>query len=458
MKETVARIKKELGPVRALVHGAGVLADKFILDKTDAQFDSVFDTKVAGLRNLLGALDRAALKAVALYSSSTARFGRTGQCDYAMANEVLNKTASLLARRLPGCRVASFNWGPWDGGMVNDGLKALFAKEGVGVIGLEEGGKFLADELAAADGPAEVVAVSRPKKTGPDISETPPAKGSKDLSRAFELKLSVADCPFLRSHVINGRAVVPTAIMAEWLAHAALHGNPGLLFHGFDGLKVYKGILLPGGEYRLSAFAGRSAKKDGLFRVPAELRGPGGELHAGAEIVLAASLPAAPAAAPDFPVKAYGRTPEKAYDGILFHGEDMRFITSVAGISEQGIIADAAASLPPASWMRGAPRDRWLADPAALDAAFQALILWTFDNSGACSLPNSAASYRQYAAFPAGGARLAARVTRSAEHACAADIDFTDGEGRLIARMTGYESTVDPALNSAFARKELSKA
>ncbi|HNT98341.1 MAG TPA: SDR family NAD(P)-dependent oxidoreductase, partial [Elusimicrobiales bacterium] len=147
VRETVARIKKELGPVRGLVHGAGVLADKLILDKTDAQFDPVFDTKVAGLRALLTALDLSALKAVALYSSSTARFGRTGQCDYAMANEVLNKTARLLARRLPGCRVASFNWGPWDGGMVNDGLKALFAKEGVGVIGLEEGGKFLADEL-----------------------------------------------------------------------------------------------------------------------------------------------------------------------------------------------------------------------------------------------------------------------------------------------------------------------
>ncbi|HOI43035.1 MAG TPA: SDR family NAD(P)-dependent oxidoreductase, partial [Elusimicrobiales bacterium] len=79
VRDTVARIKKELGPVRGLVHGAGVLADKFILDKTDAQFDSVFDTKVAGLRALLTALDLSALKAVALYSSSTARFGRTGQ-------------------------------------------------------------------------------------------------------------------------------------------------------------------------------------------------------------------------------------------------------------------------------------------------------------------------------------------------------------------------------------------
>ncbi|MDQ7772685.1 MAG: SDR family NAD(P)-dependent oxidoreductase, partial [Elusimicrobiales bacterium] len=450
--DTVARIRKDLGPVRGLVHGAGVLADKFILDKTDAQFDSVFDTKVTGLRNILSALDLAALKAVALYSSSTARFGRTGQCDYAMANEVLNKTARLLARRLPDCRVTSFNWGPWDGGMVNDGLKALFAKEGVGVIGLAEGGRFLADELASPDGPAEVVVVARPK-----AAAAPPAEsGGAPLSRAFELPVSVAGCPFLRSHVINGRAVVPTAVMTEWLAHAALHGNPGLLFHGFDGLKVYKGVLLSDGEYRVSALAGKPVKENGLFFVKTELRGPSGELHAGARIALAASLPKAPAAAPDFPMKAYSRTPEKAYAEILFHGEDMRFIRSVAGVSETGIVLDAAAALPPASWMRGAPRDRWLADPAALDAAFQGLILWTFENSGACSLPNSAASYRQFARFPEKGARISARVTRSAEHACAADIDFTDEKGALVARLTGYEATVDAALNAAFRRKELS--
>ncbi len=452
--EALALIRKELGPVRGLVHGAGVLADKLLLDKTDEQFSSVFDTKVTGLRNILTALDLSKLKALALYSSSTARFGRTGQCDYAMANEVLNKTARLLARRLPDCRVASFNWGPWDGGMVNDGLKALFAKEGVGVIGLEEGGRFLVNELSLRGGPAEVVVVARPK-TVP--AATPPASGQA-LSRAFDFPVSVADSPFLRSHVINGKAVVPTAVITEWLAHAALHGNPGLLFHGFNGLKIYKGILLEGGTYKVSALAGKASKKDGLFTVPAELRGPNGELHAGAEIVLAAALPKAGAPAPDFPIKPYPRAAEKAYGEILFHGEDMRFIRSVAGVSDKGIVLDAAASLPPASWMRSPLRDRWLADPAALDAAFQGMILWTFENSGACSLPNSAAAYRQYSQFPKGGVRISARVTRSAEHACTADIDFTDDKGVLIARLEGYDSTVDKALNAAFRKKELTAA
>ncbi|MBU2575408.1 MAG: SDR family NAD(P)-dependent oxidoreductase, partial [Elusimicrobia bacterium] len=463
----VEKIIKELGPVRGFVHGAGALADKLILDKTAEQFDSVFDTKVSGLRNILAALDLPKLKLLALYSSSTARFGRAGQCDYAMANEVLNKTARLLARRLPDCRVAAFNWGPWDGGMVNDGLKALFAKEGVGVIGLKAGGEFLINELASNLGAVEVVVVARPRAaaavafspSAPSSLIPHPSSFPHDAAPAFEITVSVEDHPFLRSHVINGKAVVPAAIITEWLAHGALHDNPGLLFHGFNNLKIYKGIILDGAARQLAVLAGKAAKKEGFFAAPSELRGPNGELHAGAEIILAASLPPPGAPLPEFALKPYPRSMERAYGEILFHGEEMRFIRSVAGVSEKGIVIDAAASLPPGSWLRRPLRDRWLADPAALDAAFQAMILWTFENSGACSLPNSAASYRQFSSrFPANGVRVIARVARSAEHDSAADIDFIDDKGILVARLEGYECTVDKALNDAFLKKTLTEA
>ena len=61
-----------------------------------------------------------------LFSSSTARFGRSGQVAYAAANEALNKWAQQQSVRLPHCRVVSYNWGPWAGGMVNDSLKRGF--------------------------------------------------------------------------------------------------------------------------------------------------------------------------------------------------------------------------------------------------------------------------------------------------------------------------------------------
>src|SRR5262249_17414934 len=77
-------VRRGHGPVRGVVHGAGVLADARIEDKTAAQFDAVYQTKVAGLRALLAATADDDLRAVVLFSSSTARFGRAGQVDYAI--------------------------------------------------------------------------------------------------------------------------------------------------------------------------------------------------------------------------------------------------------------------------------------------------------------------------------------------------------------------------------------
>jgi NAD(P)-dependent dehydrogenase (short-subunit alcohol dehydrogenase family) len=150
--------RARFGRVRGIVHGAGVIADRLIEDKTDEQFRRVFDTKVEGLLSLLRACDGDAPRFLAIFSSSTARFGRRGQADYAAANETLNKLAWQQARRWPGCRVASLNWGPWDGGMVTPDLAALFAREGVGLIPVDAGAVQHLREVSASPGdPVEIV-------------------------------------------------------------------------------------------------------------------------------------------------------------------------------------------------------------------------------------------------------------------------------------------------------------
>ena len=167
VKEAVEALAREFGPVKGLVHGAGVLADRLIEDKTDDQFRQVYSTKVDGLRSFLSALENEDLKFIALFSSSTGRFGRTGQVDYAMANEVLNKTAQQEARRRPDCRVVSFNWGPWAGGMVNPSLEKVFKAEGLSLIPLKAGADYLVRELGRPGrGPVEVVVLG----AGSDLS------------------------------------------------------------------------------------------------------------------------------------------------------------------------------------------------------------------------------------------------------------------------------------------------
>jgi NAD(P)-dependent dehydrogenase (short-subunit alcohol dehydrogenase family) len=144
------RVRREVGPITGVVHGAGVVADRRVVDKTDEQFDAVFGTKVGGLRSLLSATADDRLKLLCLFSSVAARAGNEGQADYAMANEVLNKVAvAEAARRGAGCVVKSCGWGPWAGGMVDGALAARFEAMGVALLPLDAGARMLVEEVAS---------------------------------------------------------------------------------------------------------------------------------------------------------------------------------------------------------------------------------------------------------------------------------------------------------------------
>jgi acyl transferase domain-containing protein/NAD(P)-dependent dehydrogenase (short-subunit alcohol dehydrogenase family) len=453
----LAEIRREYGPIRGIVHGAGVLADQLISDKTLEQFSQVYGTKVAGLRALLAATTEDELRFIALFSSTSGRLGRRGQVDYAVANEVLNKLAQVEARRRPACRTVSLNWGPWDGGMVTPSLKKLFADEGVGLIGMKEGGELLLREIAANGEPVEVIALACPSAESLAVRLPPPAK---PLTEAFGLNLSVDEYPFLRDHVIDGKAVLPVAMIVEWLAHGALHGNPGFRFHGFNDLRVCKGVtFVPGAPCALKIMAGRAEKDDALYAVPVELVGANGTLHARAEILLTNKLPQGirsivqpPAAAP-YPGPIY--TSER-----LFHGELLHGIETIDACSPAGIAASVKGAPKPEQWIRQPLRNVWLADPLVIDCAFQLMILWSFERSGCGSLPTFAGRYRQFQeSFPVDGAQVLIKVTEERPHSACADIEFLEkASGKLIARLEHYECIIDASLQQAFLRNQLPPA
>ncbi len=453
----LAEIRGKYGPIRGIVHGAGVLADHLINEKTLEQFSLVYGTKVAGLRALLTATADDDLRFIALFSSTSGRLGRRGQVDYAVANEVLNKLAQVEARRRPACRTVSINWGPWDGGMVTPALKKLFADEGVGLIGMKEGGELLLREIAAVGDPVEVIALACPSAESLAVRLPPP---TKPLTEAFSLNLSVDEYPFLRAHVINGKAVLPVAMIVEWLAHGALHGNPGFRFHGFNDLRVCKGVVFAqGAPCPLRVMAGRAEKEDSLYAVPVELIGANGTLHARAEILLTTKLPqgirsiVSPPAAVPYLGPVY--TPER-----LFHGELLQGIEKIDGCSPAGIAASVKGAPRPEQWIRQPLRNIWLTDPLAIDCAFQMMILWSFERSGCGSLPTFAGRYRQFQeSFPAEGTQILIKVTTERPHGACADIEFLEkGSGKLIARLENYECIIDESLQQAFLRNQLPPA
>jgi NAD(P)-dependent dehydrogenase (short-subunit alcohol dehydrogenase family) len=144
------------GRIDGVIHGAGVVEDKLVRDKTDESFGRVFDTKVSGAM-VLNRRIRDDVKFVVFFSSVASAFGNRGQADYASANDVLDKLAHSWQHRING-RVLSVNWGPWaDTGMVSESLKNEYQRKGIGLIPQQEGVDALLRELSNLTGDPQVL-------------------------------------------------------------------------------------------------------------------------------------------------------------------------------------------------------------------------------------------------------------------------------------------------------------
>jgi NAD(P)-dependent dehydrogenase (short-subunit alcohol dehydrogenase family) len=265
VRSALEQARSRFGPIRGLIHGAGVIEDRLIADKSMEQFERVFDTKLNGFRALMAAAGADELKTIVIFSSVTARIGNRGQADYAMANEALNKLAWAESQRRPGCRVVSINWGPWECGMVTPSIKREFERQGVTLLPASDGAHSLLAELGrTADAPSEVVIGGT---LNPAAVEAVREKASSTLAALFEREINVDSYPVLRSHIIDGRAVVPMALMAEWFGHGALHENPGLILQGLEDLRILKGIRLGLEPQRVRILAGKAKRQNGFFEV-----------------------------------------------------------------------------------------------------------------------------------------------------------------------------------------------
>lgn len=481
------------GPVRVIIHGAGVLHDRRIEDKSVGQFDDVFDTKVGGLRALLQVVDAAALRHLVLFSSVSGRFGRQGQVDYAMANEALNKVARRFAAMHPECRTTAINWGPWDGGMVTPALKREFERLGISLIGRAEGAAAMLREMQTADGAVEVVLGSgfgreasgrrldeRHEGVSAQAGKARRHEGGQrtqqrltvasgtaceadaaierqpPTSSAFACELSVERFPFLTSHVIGGRPVLPVAVMLEWLAQAAGDAHSGMAFFGIDNLRVLKGVILRDKSYPVRVDVEATRGNAGTVLVDLALRGGSPNrpvLHARATAVLQPTIdpPADGVAAGWFESQREWRDGRSLYRDVLFHGPHFQAIERVALCSDRGLWARLRKAPSPREWMRNPTRTRWITDPSAIDAALQMGIVWCHERLGEPSLPSFIARFRQYrVAWPRDGVTAALEVRKSARHQLVADVAFLDARGEPIAQAEGIEWTVDASLRAAF--------
>jgi 3-hydroxymyristoyl/3-hydroxydecanoyl-(acyl carrier protein) dehydratase/NAD(P)-dependent dehydrogenase (short-subunit alcohol dehydrogenase family) len=457
VKKTIEQVTQQLGPVTALIHGAGVLEDKLICEKTPEQFEKVFQTKIDGLFTLLSSVDQDKLKYLVMFSSVAARFGNTGQCDYAMANEVLNKIARAKQASLSHCRAIAINWGPWDGGMVTDALKREFEKRRIELIPIQAGARQMVAEMGNADGSCVEVVVGG---TIPSDTPEPAAAMNKVLTQTFS---SQASC-IIEDHKIDNAPVVPLALMVDLLGCGAEKSNPGLYFAGMEKVQLLKGIMPGDGKIDVQVDIGKCTTIDHQHFTPGRITSSGKNgltiQHARAQVLLAGTLPQPPVLPESLSMDLapWDISMDQAYETILFHEGELQCISQICGVSPKGIEVMTTTAPDIGTWYKHSHARQWTMDPMVLDAAFQTAILWTFHNCGQVCLPASFANLRIFKAFPRQSGekvRIIFTVNHQDQHKIKGYFTFLDENNTVIASIMGFEAVMDPGLLDKFKSRPL---
>ncbi len=414
-------VRADWGPFTGVVHAAGALADRRLEDKTDEQFDRVFGTKVDGLRNLLSATATDPLGLVCVFSSVAAVHGNVGQCDYAMANEVLAHVASAEQAARPTQRVRSIAWGPWRGGMVTAGLAEELDRRGVALIDPAQGARAFVAELSTDSPDTQVVVVGG--GTGALHGEEP--------RLAAEVVVDAGSHGYLTDHSVAGTPVLPVALVLEWFQALATAWRPGGEPVVVTDLKVVRKVPLPDlatARHRLIVRGAQRAASGGAV-LDLELLSAEGVAHYRA-IATTGNRPSARSW--PRPVDAEPLDPPEVYDGVvLFHGPRFQVVRGLPVLS-----GDAVTGTVDGLRDMGWPVATWHTDPAAVDGALQLAGLWASRRQGGAWLPMSVGRFEVGHGGPlTAPAEVVVRISGTERDVMRCDIRIEHAEGGAAAEI-----------------------
>ncbi len=125
-----AALRRDGVPLRGIVHAAGIVGYKPIMQVGREELDAVLQPKVAGTWLLHQQSEHFPLDFFILFSSIASAWGSREQAHYSAANRFLDALAHH--RRSRGLPALSVNWGPWaQGGMTFPDAEALLRRVGI---------------------------------------------------------------------------------------------------------------------------------------------------------------------------------------------------------------------------------------------------------------------------------------------------------------------------------------
>jgi enediyne polyketide synthase len=442
VRDAVRRTERELGPVVAVLHGAGVNVPALVHNLDEAAFRDALRPKVSGLRNVVDAVGGDELRLLVTFGSVIGAVGLAGEAHYALANEWLREAVEGLADRLPKCRCLDVAWSVWAGAGMGERLGTIdaLARAGVEGVALADGVALLERLIRAPGLPRSVLAVGRFGSPATVELDRPPTQLRRFLERRLvdypgielvaEAELDLGTDPYLADHRLDGLALLPAVLGIEAMAQAAeaLLGVPP---HAVADLQLERPVTIPRDGKRTIRIVGLR-REDGTvetairsdetaFRADhfrATLRAGA---QTGSETVVVAM--------PGHPV---GLAPDTVYDALLFHGPRFRRLRRYRTLHARSCNAEVEAR--EAEWF-GAylPMSLVLGDAGARDAFIHVLQACI---PGTRVLP-AGADQIVFVRRPAGAVSVSARERSDDGTTLVWDLDVRDEQGELVEHWRG---------------------
>ena len=237
----VAELTAALGPVTALLHGAGRNEPAGLTSLDPVAFRDALAPKLDGLAAVLAAVDPAQLRLLVTFGSIIGRAGLRGEAHYATANDWLAQETIRFAGEYPKCRTVCLEWSVWSGVGMGERLSVVqsLEREGITPITTEQGLAVLRDLLADPELPPVVVVTGRTEGVDTVAHDRPPLPLLRFLEKPLvhypgvelvvEAALTPGADPYLDDHLLDGNLLFPAVLGLEAMAQVAtaLRGGTG---------------------------------------------------------------------------------------------------------------------------------------------------------------------------------------------------------------------------------------
>jgi NAD(P)-dependent dehydrogenase (short-subunit alcohol dehydrogenase family) len=443
-KTNLNQATTQLGEISGIIHGAGRLADKYIQDKTESDFENVLAVKLDGMLSLFGVVDIHNLDHLILFSSVAGFYGNVGQTDYAIANEILSKAAHLFKTNHSKTHVTAINWGAWDSGMVSGELKAQFEAAGISLVNSKGGAAMLVNELNIdyADQPQVIIGGTLPSA----VSHLGDLRNHR-----IHRKLKLENNPFLNHHKIQNNPVLPIVNAVGWMAQSCENLYPDYSVFKIENTSLFKGIVFDGNQKEDYILELKELEKDEEIIVfETTIYSEGRKLptiHYRATVTLLNKklIPEPPKF--NHAVSGTYQPTDGAilyHDGSLFHGAYFQGIKEILDCTAQQIVLSCMAPEVPISEQGQFPVNS--INTFFADIQYQGMLMWVQKNhEGANSLPLQTDSAILYRPVPF-GKKLFVNVSVQ-------EVD----DSKLVAACTVYDENGDVYIKTLGATVTISK-